>query len=151
MKDAIVVVLLVLSLGANGWLWHRQNSAEQPPELALEMSYLQRFVHKLSLAVGARNPDLAGFYLHELEETTEAIQEDIPTYEGHRIAELIGAMFMPQLEAVDAAVKDRDWDRGSELIQSMTAACNSCHQATAHGFIVIAVGTSNPFNQKFRK
>ena len=43
-------------------------------------SQLPTFTHKLALSVEARNAELAGFYLHEAEETAEAIRDEIPEY-----------------------------------------------------------------------
>ena len=64
-------------------------------------SQLPTFTHKLALSVEARNAELAGFYLHEAEETAEAIRDEIPEYEGLPIGPLVGSMLMPHIERLE--------------------------------------------------
>lgn len=151
MKDTIIIGLLILSLAGNAFLWFqtRGTGAGEHPELAESMALLQRYTHKLSLAVTARNAELARFYQHELEEVSEEIGEEIPVYEGHEVAKLMSSMLDPQIEAMEQAVAAGDWPRCGELVGTLTQACNSCHQATEHAFIHIAAAPANPFNQKF--
>ncbi len=119
-------------------------------ELALHMTRLQRWTHKTALALDARNPALADFYLHEMEESIETIQAEAPTYEGHAIADLTESMLVPSVEALDAALDDRDWDAVDDRIGALARSCNQCHTATDHGFVNVDLeDVPNPYPQDF--
>jgi hypothetical protein len=122
----------------------------EEPHLVELMSALQRYTHKLSLSVAAENGELADFYLHELEETTVEIIEDVPEYEGHKIAELTESMLQPALEPVDEAIDSERYEAARERVEQMVTSCNNCHAATDHGFIEVTPGfEENPYNQNF--
>ena len=113
------------------------------------MGKLQTFAHKLQLSVAARNGRLADFYLHELEETSEEIVEDIESYDGQPISRLVQGMLLPAIEAMEKPVKAGDWAGSDEGFESLLQACNACHQATGHAFIRITPAEGNPYAQDF--
>ncbi len=126
------------------------DSHGEDAELATPMSQLQTFAHKLALSIEAQNGDLAGFYLHELEETSESIIDEIPEYEGLVIGPLVSSLLMPQIERLEAAIGPGDWEAAADVFGDVVNACNACHQATEHGFIVIDYRPGvNPFMQSF--
>ena len=126
------------------------DAEKEEVELATYMADLQRWSHKTTLALEARNPALADFYLHELEETVETIQEDVPTYEGHEVADLTGQLLVPSVEALDNAFDEREWARVDKRVNEMAQACNRCHAQTEHGFVRITLeDVSNPYAQDF--
>lgn len=130
-----------------------QTTEDEPeePELAIAMSQLQYFTHKLALSIEARNADAARFYLHEVEEVGESIRDEIPEYEGFEIGPLVGSMLMPNVERLEEALLQPEWPAADEALRLAVASCNACHQATDHGFIVIEhVPGSNPYMQSFR-
>lgn len=160
----LVVAALVLSLAACQLSESRPVSETAPAaapqeaeahspgdaELAVYMSDLQRWSHKAVLSVEARNAPLADFYLHELEETVEAVQQDVPTYEGYAIAELTETMLLPSLDSLDVALDAGDWPQATEQLRAVATACNQCHVATDHGFVHIKLhDLPNPFAQSF--
>lgn len=118
-------------------------------ELALKMAHLQRWTHKTTLALEQQNRELADFYLHEMEETIVAIQEDVPTYEGHPIADLTEQMLVPTVEAVEEALDEEAWARVDARVEELVQACNQCHTATDHGFIQVEKRETNPYFQDF--
>jgi len=119
-------------------------------ELAVHMSQLQRWTHKTTLALQARNPDLADFYMHEVEESVETIKEDVPTYEGYAIADRIDEILTPSVEALDGALDDRNWSAIDARLADLAQSCNQCHEVTDHGFIVIDLeDVPNPYSQEF--
>ncbi len=121
-------------------------------ELALHMSRLQRWTHKTALSLQARNPTLAEFYLHEMEESIETIQKEAPTYEGHAVADLTEQMLVPSVEALDGALDDREWTAVEEQLQNLEQSCNQCHAATDHGFVKVDLqDVPNPYAQDFSK
>ncbi len=50
--------------------------------LAVQMAWMQTYLHKLDLSVQAGNGELSHFYLHELEEAAEGVVETIEEYDG---------------------------------------------------------------------
>nr|MBO2514372.1 hypothetical protein [Gammaproteobacteria bacterium] len=122
----------------------------EEPELAIAMSQLQYFTHKLALSIEARNAELARFYLHETEETAESIRDGIPEYEGMRIGALVGSMLMPHVERLEELLANPDWDAVDRALATAVDSCNACHVATEHGFIVIEFERgANPYLQSF--
>ena len=121
--------------------------ADGDPGFAALMGKMQTYLHKLDLSVQAGNTELIGFYVHELEEAVEEVTEGIDTYDGFPVGELTGAVMTPAIEALEDAVDDSA--AVDNAMNSLVDACNSCHDATDHGFISIKRAESNPFNQTF--
>ena len=119
------------------------------PGLAASMERMQTYTHKLQLSVEARNAPLADFYLHELEEVTEHVADNIAHYREYPVGELTRELLVPAIEALEDAVDAGAWDRADAGLARMIEACNTCHQATGHGAIRIAPATINPFAQDF--
>jgi hypothetical protein len=119
------------------------------PGLAILMERMQTYTHKLQLSVAARNAPLAGFYLHELEETAEYVIEHVESYDDKPVGQLTEQMLMPAVEALEEAVDDADWAAGDQRFGALLEACNSCHVASGHGEIRIAPASGNPFAQDF--
>lgn len=113
------------------------------------MVALQTFTHKFQLALDHDNAALAAFYLHEMEEVTEEI-EGVAEYDGHPVGELTGAMLGPSLERLAEALhSEAGVAAANRELDGLIGACNSCHVATAHGYIVIARNDANPYLQRF--
>jgi len=119
------------------------------PSLAVLMERMQTYTHKLQLSVAARNAPLAGFYLHELEETAEFIIENIESYDDQPVGQLTQQMLMPAVELLEGAVDDADWPASDVRFGALLEACNACHMASAHGEIRIVPASGNPFAQDF--
>lgn len=123
---------------------------DEHAELALHMAHVQRWTHKAALAIDARNQPLADFYVHELSETVEMIQDEVPTYEGHAIAQLTGELLRPQIDTLAQVLDDGDWSTIDARLSEIATACNTCHTATDHGFIRIQVDDPDrPYLQTF--
>ena len=116
------------------------------PGLAGYMSSMQRYLHKLDLSVQAGNAKLAGYYIHEIEETAEEIAENIASYDGHPVGQLTSDKLPPAIEALEDALAKGD---GAEAMDGLVSACNACHVVTDHAYIKIRRAGSNPFNQDF--
>lgn len=128
----------------------QENENEQVPELAEYMSILQVYTHKFALAVDAEHRKLARFYFHEIEELSEKIKRDVPEYEGYDIAGLMSSYIDPTVEPIEDAMQANEWQETRSQVQVLVKACNSCHDATAHGFVKITPGFGkNPYNQDF--
>ena len=116
------------------------------PGLAGYMSNMQRYLHKLDLAVQAGNGQLAGYYIHELEETVEETAASVPEYDGHPVGRLTADMMPPAIEALEKALEGGD---PAEAMAGLVSACNACHAVTEHAYIKIRRAGGNPFNQDF--
>ena len=120
------------------------------PGLAIQMKYIQHWTHKLGLSVEANNTELVKFYHHELEEGAEDLMASIKEYDGFPIADLAGAMLVPQIQAFETAEESGDWEKIRSAYSAIITSCNTCHVATDHGYIVVTEGFgNNPFNQDF--
>lgn len=127
-----------------------QKAKDDVPELADAMGQLQAYTHKYALAVEAENHELATFYFHEVRAATDGIKENIPGYEGYDIKRFMKLFLDPTIEPVETALAEKNWSKVRERTIEMIDACNSCHNATSHGFIKVTAGfENNPFNQDF--
>lgn len=127
-----------------------QKAQEEVPELADAMGQLQYYTHKYALALDAENHELATFYFHEIRAAADGIKENIPGYEGYDIARFMGIFLDPTIEPVETALANRNWEEARKRTIDMVNACNSCHNATSHGFVKVTPGFSNnPYNQDF--
>lgn len=122
----------------------------QTPELAEYMQHIRRYVHKLSLSIQAQNGDLADFYMHELQASALAVKQDVPGYEGYDIAYFTELMLDPAVDTLRTSLKSRKWDLIEKDLDNLINSCNTCHNATGHGFINVTAGMEkNPYNQVF--
>ena len=129
-----------------------KNNKEQETDASLVemMNYMQRWSHKLALSIESGNAELAGFYLHELEETTVDIMEKIPEYNGIKIGEKMRVFLWDDIEHLEVAIKENKLSELKPRFEKFITSCNNCHLATDFGHIVITPGYgNNPFNQKF--
>lgn len=127
-----------------------QKAKQDVPELADAMGQLQYYLHKYALAADAQNHELASFYFHEVRAAADGIKQNIPGYEGYDIARFMKMFLDPTIEPVETALANRNWDKVRENTIKMVNACNSCHNATSHGFVEVTPGfDNNPYNQDF--
>ncbi len=148
---AAAAVSAVLLLAAT---FARIRANEQPPlppepELAGYMADLQHHTHKLNLSIEAENAALAAFYLHEVEEVAEQVEQLFPHDDGVAVAALVASLLRPRASALRAALDGSHWDEARSGLADLVAGCNACHAAADHGFIRVEVTHANPFNQSF--
>ncbi len=118
-----------------------------------EIMALQQMRHaKLWFAGAARNWELADYELDELREGFDDVARLQPMHAGVPVGEMAAKLTAAPLDAIDAAIKKKDAAAFARGFDSLTAACNSCHQAASHGFIRIQRPTAAPYgNQIFTK
>ena len=118
-----------------------------------ELMSLQQMRHvKLWLAGDAGNWRLAAYEVDELKEGFEDIVKLHPTQKGSPVGidEIVPRLITEPLEEVGRAVAAADRARFGKAFDAVTAACNSCHQATNFGFNVVRRPATNPYpNQIF--
>jgi hypothetical protein len=106
---------------------------------------------KVGLAGHTGNWPLAEYEAKELRETFE----DVTTYQGawhdFPIAKLVKTNLEPALDDLDKAVAAKNPANFKKAYDRVTAACNSCHQATSNGFVVIKTPSGSDFpDQEFQ-
>jgi hypothetical protein len=118
-----------------------------------EIMTLQQMRHtKLWLAGEAGNWDLAAYEVKEIGEGFDDVVKFHPTHEDSPVApkEAIPRMMTAPLADVRAAVDKKDPKSFEGAYDSLTKACNDCHQATNFGFNVVQRPMTNPYpNQIF--
>ncbi len=106
---------------------------------------------KLYFAGQAKNWKLAGFQLNELRAALARIGRTIPNYRNINVDNAVASIFADKLKAVDAAIKSQDLAAFAVSYKDMTEACNGCHAAMEHEFLVIKVpDLLNYSDQEFR-
>lgn len=100
---------------------------------------------KIWMAGHANNWPLAEYEAKELRETFE----DIATYQGtwnnFPIAKLAESNLVPPLDEMDKAIKDKNAAGFKKAYDRVTAACNSCHQATGNEFVSVKTPSGAEF------
>jgi hypothetical protein len=139
-----LILLTLFDLG-------KKDMTDTTPALHELMGTMQAYMHKYNLSVLENNSELAGFYLHELEEVSEEIIENIEEYDGYPVSSLTETMFLPVVEQAETTLENGSVDEIRKSASLLIQSCNSCHQATEHGYIKIREVTrdENPFNQDF--
>ena len=145
----VLVILASLSASACG----------RPPATELyspglgELMSLQQMRHvKLWFSGQAENWELADYELDELGEGFDDIVKFHPTHKDSPVApkDAIPRMVNEPLKNLRRAVEKKDAAAFTEAYDALTAACNSCHQATNFGFNTVQRPATNPFpNQLF--
>jgi hypothetical protein len=118
------------------------------PGLGEFMSSIQLHHAKLWFAGKNSNWELADFELGEIQETLDDIQKfnrDRP-----EITEL--PIIKIPLDSVKVAISEKNPAAFKKSYILLTNSCNTCHQATKHGFNVIKIPDVSPVtNQSFEK
>jgi cytochrome c553 len=114
-------------------------------------AYVQTHHIKVGLAGSAKNWPLAEYEAKELRETFE----DVSTYQGmwhdFPIAKLVETNLLPPLDKLDAAIKAKNAADFKKAYGEVTAACNTCHQATGNEFVAIKTPSGQDFpDQEFQ-
>ena len=142
---------LALTLGAGLWAIQDASAAEPyAPGLGDFMTaYVQPHHIKLALAGQAGNWALADYEAKELRETFEDVTTYQPLWHDFPIAKMVETILIPPLSEVDQAIIDKNAGAFAKAYDQLTTACDSCHQATQHEFIVIMPpsGTAFPDQQ----
>jgi hypothetical protein len=149
---AIVVIMLGGLANAEEPLGSQKAPAPYTPGLGDFMTaYVQPHHVKLGLAGREKNWKLAEYEADELKETFE----DVTSYQGDwnklPVAKLVETNITPALAAVADAVKHQSAPDFAKAFAKLSAACNACHQATDHSFIVIKPPAASSFpDQEFK-
>ena len=118
-----------------------------------ELMSLQQMRHtKLWFAGQAGNWPLASYEIEELGEGFDDIVRFHPTHKDSPVApkDAIPRMVMAPLADLRQAAEKRDAAAFTVAFDTLTAQCNSCHEATNFGFNRVQRPATNPYpNQVF--
>ena len=144
---AAVIAVLVVPLGsATG----EPAKEGYTPSLVELMLTTQSHHAKLWLAGSVGNWELAAYQADELKEGLEEAGKLVPDYKGIPVGKMVDDLIMPRIEEVESAIKARDRAKFPAAYDKLTAACNSCHQGSNRGFIVVQRPPTSTFpNQSF--
>lgn len=102
---------------------------------------------KLWFAGTDLNWPLAQYELGEMKETFDDLQKYV---KGRPEVKEI-PMMDPVLKEMEQAIETKDVNRFKPAYITLTTTCNSCHQATNHGFNVITIPSAPPVtDQQFK-
>ena len=122
-----------------------QTMQKSPARLADIMSVVQFRHSKLWTAGQQKNWELAGY---ELELVRTSLNEAIAFYTDIPVDNI--TMIDPPIKSIESAIAARNGAAFGKAFGELTTGCNSCHQSTGRGFIVMTVPTASPFgNQSF--
>ena len=107
------------------------------PGLEQFMNVIQTEHAKLWYAGSARNWPLAAYQLGEIKEVMSDVQDLVPTFKSLPLAQMLDAVITGPIADVEKALDAKDSAKFAAGYDKLTAACNSCHQATGMGFVVI--------------
>lgn len=100
---------------------------------------------KIWMAGHAGNWALAEYEAKELRETFEDIATYQPVWNNFPIGKLAETNLVPPLDELDKAIKDKSQTGFKKAYDTVTAGCNSCHQATGNAFIAIKTPSGPDF------
>jgi len=122
-----------------------QTTQKSPARLADIMSVVQFRHSKLWTAGQQKNWELAGY---ELVLVKTSLDEAIAFYTDIPVDNI--TMIDPPIKSIESAIAARNSAAFGKAFGELTTGCNSCHQSTGRGFIVMTVPTASPFgNQSF--
>jgi hypothetical protein len=149
-RIAILACIAAMALGTLAAGAQQKQQKPYVPSLADLMLTLQLRHIKLWLSGSASNWELANFAVHEIEEGLETAAELHPTYKDSPISRMIEDTVKAPIEDIEKAIKAQNRAAFVSAYDKLTAACNACHQASNHAFIVIQRPATSPFpNQTF--
>jgi len=94
---------------------------------------------KLWLAAQQKNWQLAGFELNEMGGALRRVGQTVPKYRNISVDATVSSIFTPKIQAVAGAITAQNTAQFNTAYAELTNACNLCHEALEHPFLVIKV------------
>jgi hypothetical protein len=121
------------------------------PGIEQFMNVIQNEHAKLWYAASARNWELAAYQLGEIKEIMSDVEDLYPKFRDLPLGKMLDDVITGPIAELEKALDAKDFNKVSAGYGKLTEACNSCHQATGNGFIVIQRPSGAAFpNQDFR-
>jgi mono/diheme cytochrome c family protein len=120
------------------------------PGIEQFMNVIQSEHAKLWYAGNAQNWELAAYQLGEIKEIMSDVEDLYPAFKNLPLGKMLDAVITGQIAEIEKALDAKDSKAFAAGYDRLTEACNSCHQATENGFIVIQRPSGPAFpNQNF--
>ncbi len=103
---------------------------------------------KLWFAGRAKNWELAGYELDEIREGLDDAVKYHPTFKGAPVSAMLDKFTSTPLTDLAKAIDGKDSASFARAFDGLTTACNGCHQAAEHGYIVIKRPTLMQFGDQ---
>jgi hypothetical protein len=121
------------------------------PGIEQFMNVIQSEHAKLWFAGSARNWELAAYQLAEIKEIMSDVEDLYPKFKDLPLGQMLDNVITGPIADLEKALDAKDFAKFSAGFGKLTEACNSCHQATGNGFIVIQRPAGQAFpNQDFK-
>ena len=115
-------------------------TTEEPKfELADVMGKMQWHTNKLFFAGKYNNWELADFYVEELEEALEELEESGLVENDISYGPLAKSITSDPINKLREAIESEQSDNFNDAYLGMVRACNNCHVASKHAFIRIVL------------
>lgn len=122
---------------------------EEPEvELATYMANMQRYLEKMYWSAKANNEPLHQFYLHELEEQMESVQEAGITEDGVNVSYNMLHYGIKSLEVYEGRVKEEGLTSYPGHFKNLINGCNACHMVSKKPFVVIKTPELNIYSSQ---
>lgn len=106
------------------------------------MGRIQRYHQKWWASGHAGNAELAGFYLHEMEEAMEEIADAKVIDEGIDVSANMRTYGLAAIEALETKLNDQGVEAMHADAGLLANTCNTCHQVCDHPYIRIVPPTA---------
>ncbi len=125
-------------------------AVEEEFELAPIMGRMQVYANKLWFAGDAENWELSAFYIEEIEEAMEEIEESNAEENGVNLSQAVKEWGLTPIKNLEKTVESKDKKQFILEYDNLTINCSGCHTTTKHSYIRIIRPTSPIFtNQKY--
>ncbi len=128
---------------------HKEDKEEEFP-LVEYMSKMLYYTQKVGMAGKYQNWDLAGFYVHELEESVEVLADSHVVYDGVEVSNLAKNL-EPLIEQLETHVKEGNAVEFPKTYQTLIRNCNNCHISANKPYIVVEAPQKDFDGQRFKK
>jgi SNF family Na+-dependent transporter len=126
-----------------------ENNEDKEFPLGEYMGKLQYYAHKAGLAGKYKNWALAGFYVHELEETIEFLVAQNIVDEGVQVSNLLKNI-LPMIEELEKNAKEANAVEFPKTYQTLLRNCNNCHISSNKPYIVVEPAKQDFDGQQFK-
>lgn len=150
MKILPLMAVLAAVLGAGAASADTPAPEAYAPGMGEIMGATQMRHAKLWFAGRAKNWELARYDLDEIKEGLDDAVTYHPVFKGAPVSAMLDKFTAAPLADLARAIGDKDSAAFARAFDRLTAACNGCHRAAEHGYVVIKRPGAGPFgNQEF--
>ncbi len=127
---------------------HTEQEEHEQVELAIYMARLQRYMEKAYWSAKSNNEALHNFYIHEMEETMEHVQEAGITEDGVNISYNMLQFGLKSLETYESRIAEEGLASYPTHFQNLINGCNGCHLTSKKGMIKIQAPSVNHYSSQ---